>query len=232
MPSFAARSPGPELLDDPAVGAAEIHATLRELEVINRRLGGYAPSLAGIASLVPPGAKSFSLLDVGSGGGDLARRALEWAARRGQFLRVTGIDRSPAAVDFARRASAGREGLEFQVCDLFDLDGESAFDVVHAAMVLHHFDGAEAARALKKMHSLARWGLVINDLHRHPLAYYAIRVLTRHFSGSELIRNDAPLSVLRGFRRADFLNLALEAGLPEPALRWRWAFRWQVVFRR
>jgi hypothetical protein len=47
-----------------------------------------------------------------------------------------------------------------------------------------------------------------------------------------MIRNDAPLSVLRAFQREDFRRLALEAGLPEPCIRWHWAFRWCVLFRK
>jgi len=71
--------------------------------------------------------------------------------------------------------------------------------------------------------------VVINDLHRHPLAYYSIKYLTQLFGGSRLVQNDAPLSVARAFSRADWQRLLAQASITQYELRWCWAFRWQVV---
>jgi SAM-dependent methyltransferase len=49
---------------------------------------------------------------------------------------------------------------------------------------------------------------------------------------SRLVRNDAPVSVLRAFRRHELEALATAAGLPRPRIAWRWAFRWVMVVRR
>ena len=73
--------------------------------------------------------------------------------------------------------------------------------------------------------------VVINDLHRHWLAYHSIKWLTRLLGGSYLVRHDAPLSVARAFRRADWVALLARAGITQYELRWRWAFRWQVILR-
>ena len=232
MIDFAVRSRQPELMEDPSVAAREMGAALAQLATINRLLNGYGPSLSGIAALLPPGARAFTVLDVGAGGGDLARRMIDWAAARGMRARVLGIDPLVSIVDYARTASAGYGTLRFDVADLFALGGDETFDVVHAAQVLHHFDSDRAQLALVKMYQLARRGVVVNDLHRHPLAYYSIKLLTRCFSRNRLIRNDGPVSVLRGFRRRTLERLVREAGLPPPEIRWRWAFRWQMVIRR
>jgi hypothetical protein len=66
-------------------------------------------------------------------------------------------------------------------------------------------------------------------LHRHPVAYYSIKALTNLFSGSYLVKNDAPLSVLRAFRKKELQNLLLAAGIKNYSLRWKWAFRWQLI---
>jgi hypothetical protein len=73
-----------------------------------------------------------------------------------------------------------------------------------------------------------RLAIVINDLHRHPLAYYAIKWLTRWFSKSPMVQYDAALSVLRSFSRHDWESIFKKAELSEVHLRWRWAFRWQI----
>jgi len=93
-------------------------------------------------------------------------------------------------------------------------------------MFLHHFTQEESARILAGLGGLVREGIVVNDLHRHPVAYHAIRLLTRLFSQSRLVRNDAPLSVRRAFRAADLDDLRARCGFPRFRYRWRWAFRY------
>lgn len=229
-PDFAVRSAEAELMDDPSVGEAELGRTLSELEFINRTLGGYAASLSALERLLPPDRRAFTVLDAGCGGGDVARRIVDWAARRGLEARVHGVDLSEAAVRLASARAV--PGLSFAAGDLFALPQARPYDVVHAALLLHHCPGEEAVRALAKLFSLCRLGLVVNDLHRHPAAYHAIRVLTAAFSRDRLIRHDAPLSVLRAFRRECLEDLCRRARLPAPEIRWHWAFRWSMVVRR
>ena len=232
MPDLSTRSSQPEVMDDPCVPPEDMCRALAELETINRRLGGHATSLAGVARLLPAGTKRLSLLDVGTGGGDFPRALVTWATRRGITASVRGIDLAGAAVEFARDRSRGFEAIAFSQEDLFDIQAERSFDVVHAALLLHHFEDGRASEALRKMHALGEWGVVINDLHRHPFAYHSIRILTSLFSRSRLIRSDAPISVARAFSRTELVGLAATAGLPCPKIRWRWAFRWQVVIPR
>ncbi|MCX5795978.1 MAG: methyltransferase domain-containing protein [Elusimicrobia bacterium] len=231
-PDFAARSQALELIDASGLDSAELAETLRELAFINSALGGYGTTLGALERLIPPGCREFDVLDVGSGGGDTARRIVEWARRRGLTARVHGIDRAPEAAACARRGAAGLPGLEFSAQDLFDLPPTRRYDIVHAALLLHHLPDEAAVRALARMYELCRWGLVINDLHRHPAAYCSIKWLTALLSKNRLIRHDAPLSVLRAFRRSELEDLARRAGLPAPEISWRWAFRWRMVVRR
>jgi len=229
MSTFEVRRRQRELIDDPSVPGEELEQALEQLEVINRWLGGYRPSIAGVERLLPPGCRAFSLLDVGTGCGDFPRRLVSWARRMGIEARVTGIDILQGAVDHARSKSREYASIEYRNADLFGLSGQESFDVVHAAMVLHHFDDRLAPRALEKMYALSRRGIVINDIHRHAVAYHSIKLLTRCFSRNRLIRADAPVSVLRAFKRKELRALCLAAGLPAPEIRWRWAFRWQAV---
>lgn len=229
---FDSRSAALELMDEPGLDPAELAETLEELAFVNESLGGHASTLDGVARLVPPGRREFDVLDVGSGGGDTARRIAEWASRRGLKARVHGIDLAPEAVACARRRNAGMPGLDFTAADLFDLPATRKYDVVHAALVLHHLPDETAVKALAKMFNLCRLGVVINDLHRHPAAYHAIKGLTALLSKNRLIRHDAPLSVLRAFRRGELEHLARRAGLPAAKVSWRWAFRWLMVVRK
>ena len=165
---YSARLAADELMDDPAIPAHDLREALFQLERINRWLGGHAGSLAGIARPRPRDRRNFTVLDVGTGGGDFPRRLSRWAAQHGFRIQVTGIDLSPTTVDFARARSEAWPDVDYEVADLFDMPEETRFDIVHAALALHHFNGEAATRALRKMFSISRWGVVVNDLHRPP----------------------------------------------------------------
>jgi 2-polyprenyl-3-methyl-5-hydroxy-6-metoxy-1,4-benzoquinol methylase len=228
--TFARRSDRLELMDADESGGTELRDTFRQLAAINRLLGGDSTTLAGLARAVPAGTKRLRILDVGCGDGNAAELMLDWAQLRGIVAEVRGIDLSPSTIALAQERR--RPGLSFACANLFDDEEREVYDVVHAGLMLHHCPGEVAVRALRAMFQKARLALVVNDLHRHAIAYYSIKFLTAALSRNPLIRNDAPLSVLRGFQRHEILTLCRAAGLPAPEIRWRWPFRWQVVLRR
>ena len=221
-----------ELMDDLSIQGEELELTLAEIETINRSLGGYRPSLEGLEALIPPAQKKVTVLDVGTGGADVPREMVEWGRKRGIEVRVKGIDLAETTIARARRLSTAHPEIDVELVNLFDLSEHEPFDVVHAALVLHHFPGRSASDAIKKMFSLSRLGVVVNDLHRHLLAWGSIKVLTRLFAKSRLVRNDGPLSVRRAFTRQDLIDLCKEAGVPQPELAWRPMFRWRMLIRR
>lgn len=232
MPDYSARSSEAELMDDPATPIEDLRCALDELEVVNRRLNGHRPSLAAIRRLLGGDRRPFSVLDVGTGCGDVPRRIVAWAARRGIDVRIKALDVSPAVLQHARNRSGGIGSIEYTQADILSYEPGETFDIVHAALVLHHFDDRTATAALRRMYELSRRGVVVVDLHRHPFAYRSFRLLSACFSRSRLIRNDGPTSVLRGFRLRDLRALASAAGLPRPDIRWTWGFRWQMVIKR
>jgi hypothetical protein len=101
--------------------------------------------------------------------------------------------------------------------------------VAIATLFFHHFTAEQLSAVLKQLHTQVRVGIIINDLHRHPLAYYSIKWLTQLFSRSAMVKFDAPLSVLRGFSRSEWELILTKAGIRKYTLRWRWAFRWQII---
>jgi hypothetical protein len=75
-------------------------------------------------------------------------------------------------------------------------------------------------------------GFFINDLHRHPVAFFAIKFLTQIFSRSYLVRNDAPLSVARGFKKHEWKTLFKKAGIHDYTIQWKWAFRYLIICKK
>jgi hypothetical protein len=101
-------------------------------------------------------------------------------------------------------------------------------DIIFSSLFCHHFTNAHLIDMLQWMKANSGTGFFINDLHRHPLAYYSIKTITALFSKSYLVKNDAPLSVLRGFTKQDWLTLLKTAGIRKYSITWKWAFRYLV----
>lgn len=225
----AGQSVREELMDAPGVEEHELHRVYEELRIINRWLGGHSSSLDGLRRLVPEG--PVSVLDVGFGGGDFAEVLAAWSRRTGRPVRYLGIESSPVAVSYARERFSG-ESFRFERADLFEaaerMDAEH--DVVHMSLTLHHFPGASAVQAVRAMARLARVGVLVNDLQRHFVPYAAIKGLTAVFSRSRLVKNDAPLSVNRGFLRGELASICARAGV-DAEIRWRPMFRWLLLAR-
>lgn len=220
-----------EMMDDPNLSPEKMAETLRGLGRVNRVLGGYGPSIHGVGRLVGERGK-VTILDVGSGGGDTALEMVAWGRRQGIEVEVEGIDLSASIVSFAREQTREEPKIQIREANLFELGEERQYDVVHAALMLHHLPEAEVGRALQKMYALSRLGVVINDLHRHRAGYLASRVVLPAISRCPMVRHDGPVSILRAFSRAELFAIARESGLPEPEVRWWPFFRWQMILRR
>jgi len=153
----------------------------------------------------------------------------------GASVEVVGVDLNPVTVGHGRAwldhvlSPTLRRRAHIEIADALALPyPDNSFDVAHAALFLHHFHGAGAVQMLREMSRVARLGIVVNDLHRHRLAYAGIWLLSRLLRMAPMVQHDGPISVLRGFSRSELYSLAQAAGLAHPHVRWHWAFRWTL----
>ena len=225
---FKTRSNSKELLDAPDIPAPHLERNLLELHRINYWLGGYAVSLSGLKKVLQP-KKPAVVVDIGSGGGDTAMAIRKWSLRNNYNVQIKGIDINPHCVSYSSRRSDGLPGIEF-ICDDYRAVSRHVpeVDVLHASLFCHHLNDTEIVDLLQ-FAKTNKINLVINELCRHPLAYYSIRVLTKVLSRSYLVKNDAPLSVLRGFTRAEWKDLLSTAGIEKYSITSRWAFRHEII---
>ncbi len=231
-----------ERLDDPDADPAALEASLGDLRTINRLLG-YSPGVVAdvwplvreAARLAP--ARPVTLLDAGAGSGDVAVALARRAARAGQPVRIVALDNHPVVLGVARRHLARVPASLAASIRLVRGDGlalpfgEGGVDVALASLFLHHLDGDLAVRLLRDLARVARVGVVVTDLVRHPLALLGIRALTRLGPFHPMTRHDGALSVRRAYTEAELLDLAGRAGLVEGGRLvrhplWRMAFVW------
>lgn len=221
-------------MDDFSISDDRLTRALRDLHRINRLLGGYSAT----DTVLDPLFRRYNrlrVLDVGCGGGDYLVHLLRRGQRFGCGVELIGVDANPVTVGHARahldeRLSPSlRSRIRIDVGDARALSHpDNAVDVVHAGLFLHHFHGTAAVELLSELQRVADRGLLINDLHRHPLAYVGIWMLSRALRMAPMVQHDGPISVRRGFRRDELHILAREAHLPPPSIRWHWAFRWTL----
>jgi 2-polyprenyl-3-methyl-5-hydroxy-6-metoxy-1,4-benzoquinol methylase len=191
--------------------------------------GDTRPRMPESGSCCPPEGGKLTLLDIGTGAGDVPRHLWSRFHKKELEFNAHAIDLNPHAIDYAKQHQYPVGGVTYEVQDIFSLPHDRLYDIVHSALFLHHFTDNEILQLVGKMLSLSRRGVIINDLHRHPIAYYSILLLSRILSRSRLIRHDAPLSVLRAFRRSDLEKIMQRLQITRYEIHWLWAFRWQVV---
>lgn len=227
---FSRRSYKKELLDGEDLPFDAIERNMYELEIINQRLGGHRISIQGFRELGGD-RQSLTICEIGCGGGDNLVAIHRYCLAKNINIRMIGIDINPDCIAVAKKKLLTTEA-RFISSDykLVHFDREKP-DIVFASLFCHHFTDEELRSVLAWMKENARLGLFINDLHRSPLAYYSIRCLTRFFSRSWLVKHDAPLSVLRGFRRKEWKQILEAAGISSYSIRWMWAFRWLVTIK-
>ncbi|HMP98249.1 MAG TPA: methyltransferase domain-containing protein [Cyclobacteriaceae bacterium] len=230
MGKFKHRSYQKELMDELASGGEEIVQTLRELKTINKWLGGNYVTTNGLKKLIKNKTTQPHIADIGCGGGDMLQLMAAWCARQKINASFTGVDANNNIINYAKEHTSAYPQINYLCADVFSDDFlNQKFEIITATLFCHHFTDDELVQLFQSMQKQASLGIVINDLHRHWFAFYAIKVLTKLFSKSKMVINDAPLSVLRSFTRKDIERIMKAAGIQHYSLRWNWAFRWQII---
>jgi SAM-dependent methyltransferase len=229
LPDLRRRSTEPELLDAGASSASspssvngdEIARSLGDLRLVNRWLAGRRHFLGAVRTHLPTGG---SLLDVGCGSGDLPAYLLEHL--EGSVLAV-GLDVKLAHLrdtpPVLRRVVADVRVLPF---------AEASFDVVTASLLLHHFDSGEVVPLLRRLYSVARRALVVNDLHRAAVPHLFGQLAFPALFRSPVSVHDGLVSIRRGFRPAELRTAFEEAGLPHVRIRRQFPYRLLAVVVR
>jgi ubiquinone/menaquinone biosynthesis C-methylase UbiE len=226
---FKTRSYQKELMDDLDLASDALKQNLRELELINTVLGGYKVTLSALKDLKLEKGDSLSIIDIGSGAGDMLREMTKWARKKNLNCRLTGLDANQFMIDYAISKCKTFPEIDFKKVNIFQVKPEDLnADVITMNLFCHHFTDEELKSIFTLISKSSVKTLIINDLHRHPLAYYSIYFLTRLFNGSYLVQNDAPLSVKRAFLKNELEQLFVNTSYPRIRIKWFWAFRWQL----
>ncbi len=223
--SLALRSDQIERMDTDCIDEADYRQCLCDLAKVNTVTLAHRPTLAwlDVAKRRHGPNSMISVYDVAFGQGDMLRAIARWATRRGQTIKLSGIDMNPEAAPAARSASPGVQ-LDLTIGDVFCTKPEPAPDYIVSSLFTHHLSDVQVVAFLQWMEQHARLGWFINDLHRHSLPYYGFTILSRVMGWHRFVQHDGPISIARAFKPAEWAVLLARAGVPGE-IRWVFPFR-------
>ena len=167
-------------MDDLTCSGEVVEQTLRELDFINKWLGGDQVTLDAVSRLIDglPYDREIVIADLGCGSGALLVKIAAHAEKKKRKVRLIGID---ANVNIIQYAATNNQHMNIELLALDVFSEEFAamkFDIITGTLFFHHFPNHQLSKLYKQLHAQARVGMVINDIHRHPLAYFSIKWLS------------------------------------------------------
>lgn len=193
-------------------------------------LGGNRVSIQALKKVLKASSQDhWTLADLGCGSGQLMIEMHKTLAQQGLNGTFTGLDANPFIVQYAQNHCKDFPNIKIDCLNVLSDPFPQRYDIVHASLFLHHFTEEELVELLQKISRHTLKAIVINDLHRHTFAYYAIKLLTSWFSKSYLVKHDAALSVAKGFTQQEWKTILEKAGFIHWKIRWAWAFRHQII---
>jgi SAM-dependent methyltransferase len=215
------RRRGVEILDLPDVDPRVVRRSLADVARANALLGGLSSAVDELEETVRELPRCATLLDVGTGLGDIPCGAKKMAQRRGVDITTFGLD---SVFELTR---ASKQAVTFAVCgDALSLPfADRSVDVVMCSQVLHHFTVPDAQALLREMTRVARVRVIVSDLRRSWIAAAGLWLVSFPLRFHAVSRHDGVVSVLRGFTPGELVDTVYNAVGREPLVHRRRGFR-------
>lgn len=222
MSRFAQRRlEGCEATDDVNANRGEVVATLRDIRRANFVLGGTRIVVNEALRLTNGRSGPLTLLDVGSGTGDISHAVANALAGRGVRTHTIAVEQS-----FILGAIARPETDDVLAGDALCLPiRDRSVDVVICSQVLHHFDDRRARILIAELDRVSRVGVVIGELQRDALAAVLFRAVAPALRFHPVTVRDGLMSIGRGFLGPELRALVRSAVPRDVVVRRRFPFR-------
>ena len=223
MTDLSVRLHAEEQMDAADLPDGDYAALLGDLARVNALTMASRPTIAFL-DRVARVSSTIKVLDVGSGHGDMLRRIARWAHRKDVTVHLVGIDVNQRSAPIAQAATDPTLPIDFRTGSYQDLAGEG-WDVVISSLVAHHMSATQLAEFIGFMETEARLGWLVNDLHRHRLAYIGFPLLARLAGWHRIVREDGTLSIARAYRPKEWQQILAEAGSSDARVYCAFPFR-------
>lgn len=179
--------------------------------------------------------REFTVCDIASGGGDVPLALVQLMKKRGITLRITGLDVSSVAIDYAAALATKHRlpsQLQFKQADAIHDGIAGQYDIAMSSLFLHHLDPPDGQLLLQNMASSARHLMMVNDLRRSEMGYWLAHLACRTLSRSPIVHVDGPRSVQGAFTCAEVTEMCRTVGLDKTEIVKRWPFRFLLTWER
>jgi ubiquinone/menaquinone biosynthesis C-methylase UbiE len=205
-----------ELLDGLDWSPAELAQNFRDIERVNRLLGGIHLTVGALARQAEPidGSQDLSVLDVGTGSADIPVGIVQWARRSRRRVSITAVDSREEILDLARDRVAPYPQIRLVKATAPGLPfPDSSFDVATCSLVAHHLGPDSLLQLMREMSRVARHAIIVNDLVRNRAGYEVARILGFLTTRNRLTRNDGPLSIRKSYTVDELCAISEDAGI-------------------
>lgn len=224
MSSLKYRSTEKEWLDDIDVINEKLIRNLDEIASINKKLGGNNVILNGLNQLIQQ-KNSITIVDIGCGSGDLCRVMASYLDEKKISYQIIGIDMNPNIIEYAKKMTTN-SFIRYEIENAFSSHiSKYKPDIITASLFLHHMSDNDIRTLVKNWVENVTVGVLINDLHRSRLSLIGFKLISFIFRLSEMSKHDGLISIKKGFRKKELLNLASNYKT-KTTINWKWAFRW------
>ena len=220
------RRRGFEILDDPLVDPRLVRRSLGDVERSNLLFGGARAVLAELRLVLGELASEASLLDVGTGLGDIPARSRVVAAGSGVELETFGLDVSETLALASRHRVGAAVRADARALPFAD----RSIDVVICSQTLHHFADADARAVVRELDRVARVRVIISDLRRSWIAAAGLWVASFPLGFHPVSRHDGVVSIMRGYTCAELSDFVSGVTGHRPRVRRRAGFRVTAVW--
>jgi 2-polyprenyl-3-methyl-5-hydroxy-6-metoxy-1,4-benzoquinol methylase len=229
--TLATRSTAAERMDTDCTDYDDYARCLADLARVNLVTRTHQPLLAWLAHETGD-LKSFTLLDVACGHGDLLRQIRRWSVRRGIDATLHGIDLNPWSQRAAIAATPPDCAITWHNGDVFAFEPPQPCDFIVSSQFTHHLTDADIVRFITWMERHAARGWFVADLHRHWFPYYGFGLLAWAARWHRFIGYDGRISIARSFVPAEWHALVRAAGLQPDGVRIAWHMPFRICVSR
>lgn len=227
LDKFKRRSHRLEHIDTGDYTAEEYESCIGELQLVNRWMGdAHSLRTSLFREIEAQSLKSFSILDVGAGSGELLRVTAGWARQTNRDVRAVGLELNERSAESINEESQRFDEISSVRGNALQLPfPDSQFDYVICSLFTHHFPNEQVVQILREMSRVAKRRIFVIDLNRHPIAYFLYTTIGKLVLHNRLLRHDGALSILRSFKTDELLELGQRAGLRDVSVERRFPYR-------
>jgi 2-polyprenyl-3-methyl-5-hydroxy-6-metoxy-1,4-benzoquinol methylase len=201
----------PEWMDRPQPVSAELEKDLQNLIGLNRYFGSHRIVRRFLSAWLQPD-RTYRVLDLATGAGDIPRVMADWARPRNVALRIDAIDAQSATLEIAKRWSEAYPEIRFLQENALTYECPETYDLVCCSLALHHFSETDAVRLLRRCRALSHRYVLVTDLERSRATSLGVWAVTQFVYRDPMTRHDGRVSAKRAFSFGEMHQLAHEAG--------------------